>query len=75
MGGLKALKSEKTEREQPSEEPDAAQAGFLERWRLPSRLHGQFRGLNEILVRIIGTAAIGFSDFQRQSPIQIRFSS
>ena len=56
VGGRKALKSEKTEREPQSEECVAAQAGCLERWRLPSRSHGHFRGLSEILVRMIGTA-------------------
>lgn len=59
VGGLTALKSEKTEHEQLSEESGAAHAGFLERWRLPSRSHGHFRRLTKILVTITQMATRG----------------
>lgn len=64
VGGLTALKSEKAEHEQLSEESGAAHAGFLERWRLPSRSHGHFRRLTKILVTItqMATRGSGFSE-------------
>lgn len=59
VGGVKALKSEKTEHKQLSHECGAEHAGFLERWRLPSRSHGHFRRLTKILVTITQTATRG----------------